>query len=318
MKDLILLSSAIRTHGWRAILLRPQSKRPLSRQAHWQVTTEIQVIEDHVRTGGNVGLIGHHLTIVDFDVPEAMTEMFEELGPLPITVRTGSGKYHSYLVGDESLPAKIRWPSLGGTIVGEIQRHPGQYVVCPPSVHPDTGERYVWASDPREELSSLPSAWREHLTRDQGNQGAVPAHVTEGDTRGQPADAPWQGPSPDELIRRALRQPNAVRRVAGVKFQCPQCREEGHDKHQDNALVRNDGRWGCAFAPNDPKHLQAIGQAVGTIQEPELEKDIYEYDEILRKVDVDKNKKDDSDNSEGTRQLRSIDLNKMKPKEDID
>lgn len=294
-EDLILLTLAIRARGWRAILLRPQSKKPLSRQAHWQVTAETRVIQDHVTAGGNVGLIGYRLMIVDFDVSEAMTEMFDKLGPLPLTVRTGSGKHHSYLAGDESLPAKIRWR---GATVGEIQRHTGQYVVCPPSVHPDTGERYVWLSDPTEELPSLPPAWREYLTR-------LPAHVTEGDTRGQAPEEPWRGPPPEELIRRALRQPGAVRRAAGVKFQCPECLKEGHDKHQDNALVRNDGRWGCAFAPNDPKHRQAIA----VILKLHLEADMFDMSEVfVREMNT---RKIVNVGAEEAKELRDIDVDNV-------
>jgi hypothetical protein len=71
-----------------------------------------------------------------------------------------------------------------------------------------------------------------------------------------------------ELLRAAaLGQPGAVPRQTGtIKFQCPRCRAEGHDQHQDNAGLFPDGRWGCAFAADTPRgraHWEAIGQALG-------------------------------------------------------
>jgi hypothetical protein len=52
----------------------------------------------------------------------------------------------------------------------------------------------------------------------------------------------------ESLRASALQQPGAVRRDAGIKFQCPGCSAEGHDSHEDNAIVFNDGTWGCAVA----------------------------------------------------------------------
>jgi hypothetical protein len=61
----------------------------------------------------------------------------------------------------------------------------------------------------------------------------------------------------------ALTQPGAVERQSGnIKFQCPQCRTEGHDRHQDNAGLFPDGKLGCAFT-DDRAHWEAIGQALG-------------------------------------------------------
>jgi len=50
----------------------------------------------------------------------------------------------------------------------------------------------------------------------------------------------------------ALTQPGsgpdgrAVERAGGVKFQCPGCVKEGHDKHRDNAVLFPTGHFGCA------------------------------------------------------------------------
>jgi hypothetical protein len=58
-------------------------------------------------------------------------------------------------------------------------------------------------------------------------------------------------------------QPGARRRGGRVKFQCPGCRSEGHDKSKDNATVFEDGRWGCAL---DRAHKGAISLALGVVR----------------------------------------------------
>ncbi|MGH7393760.1 MAG: hypothetical protein ACREM3_30535, partial [Candidatus Rokuibacteriota bacterium] len=66
-----------------------------------------------------------------------------------------------------------------------------------------------------------------------------------------------------EIDRRraaALQQPGARERGDDVKFQCPQCRAEGHDQHKDNARVFANGKWGCAV---DRAHFRAIGEVLG-------------------------------------------------------
>jgi Protein of unknown function (DUF3987) len=65
----------------------------------------------------------------------------------------------------------------------------------------------------------------------------------------------------EQLRAAALAQPGAIERQSGnIKFQCPQCRAEGHDQHQDNAGLFPDGRWGCAF---DRSHWAAVGGVLG-------------------------------------------------------
>jgi len=70
-----------------------------------------------------------------------------------------------------------------------------------------------------------------------------------------------------ERLRAAvLAQPGAVERTEGIKFPCPACREEGHDKAGDNAILFTNGKWGCALAKGTDlgrQHWQAIGEALG-------------------------------------------------------
>jgi hypothetical protein len=64
----------------------------------------------------------------------------------------------------------------------------------------------------------------------------------------------------------ARQQPGAVTRTSGIKFQCPGCLAEGHDTSQGNAILFNDGSWGCAVAKDTPvgrQHWEAIGRALG-------------------------------------------------------
>jgi hypothetical protein len=66
----------------------------------------------------------------------------------------------------------------------------------------------------------------------------------------------------------AMQQPGAVRRQAGIKFQCPACAAEGHDQHRDNAILFLDGTWGCAWAKDTEKsraHWDAIGRQLGAL-----------------------------------------------------
>lgn len=73
----------------------------------------------------------------------------------------------------------------------------------------------------------------------------------------------------DALRDAALHQPGAVERTIGIKFPCPACRAEGHDKAGDNAILFHGGKWGCAWAKDTGiglKHWQAIGEALGAFQ----------------------------------------------------
>jgi hypothetical protein len=69
----------------------------------------------------------------------------------------------------------------------------------------------------------------------------------------------------------ALQQPGARRRPAGkIKFACPACIAEGHDRARDNAVFfESTSHWGCAWATGTTlgrKHWNAIGQALGVLR----------------------------------------------------
>lgn len=253
MTQLGLTIAAADRHGWKIILLGKESKKPAS-GGSWTVTQDIEVIRTHP---GNIGVVcgPSNLAVLDFDNLDAMRALYSELGELTPWVETGSYKFHCYTKWVDGLPAKIQH---NGVTVGEVQRG-NQYVVMPPSVHPVTRQAYRWLVNPTDPIPELPQAWLDYLLADAtygGNTEARPKFMAAGDLRGVPAEEPWEGPSADEILRRAQEQPGARMRRNGIKFQCSGCVAEGHDKSRDNAIVYLDGRWGCAVGGQP--HRRAI------------------------------------------------------------
>lgn len=246
-------------------IVKSPGKQPI--ETSWpKITVTAKQAELHVvQTGGNLGMrCGSGLVVLDFDDPVAEKEMIEALGPIEPTVITGSGMRHYYFKGGDDLPAKIIWK---GKKAGEIQRTNGQQVVCPPSVHPRTKQAYVWAGKPSE-LTALPAKW-DHALRAATvptaaaitNAPDIPDYIRTDDKRGHEADgSAWDGPTAEVILDAASKQPGARRRGGGWKFQCAGCAAEGHDKSRDNAVVRDDGRWGCAL---DPRHKFDIRKQLG-------------------------------------------------------
>ena len=278
-----LTLAAIQQHGWRVVLLGVGEKRlPVGTRWAGQATGDPDRIRCHLASGAGIGLDAHasSVTILDFDSPGAAAEMAVEVGPLRLTVQTGSGGFHVYAAPATGLFTQIRWR---GVVVGEVLRGPHQQAVMPPSPYPGNkkkgippGGHYRWLVDPLEPVPELPAAWLDYL---RGTD--VPSYFKEGDRRGHPAEEPWGGPPPVELLHRAMQQPGARRRVDGVKFQCAGCAAEGRDRHRDNAKVRLDGRWGCAV---NPEHKWAIGAALGVIS-PDLTPSVPGYDQrMLRRL----------------------------------
>ncbi len=253
--------AAIAARVWRVVLLYPHTKKPAAAKGEpWPITADVAVVHRHLDQGGNLGLLGgdiNGVVIVDIDQPAVFTAMETALGPLGEPwVRTGSGKVHYYLQWEARLPAKLLWEH---TLIGEIQRGPGQQqVVMPPSVHPDTGHRYTWLVDPViTALPRLPERWRRHIL-----EPPRPAASWRGSSSPRP-------PVDASLRDAALAQPDARPRPGKIKFACPACRAEGFDVPGDNAVYfETTGRWGCAWATGTPlgrRHWDAIGRALGIL-----------------------------------------------------
>jgi hypothetical protein len=229
---------------------------PVSRSGSWPVTREVEQVRRHSETGGNIGLLAgpdSAVVIVDPDNLEPWAELVAQLGdPGRPSVRTGSGKLHYHFSWEPDLPPKLRAPS--GEIIGELQRGPNQQAALPPSIHPETGQPYRWLVDPSTEpLRALPDGWRAYLKRT--HHRVVPLRPI----RGAVNVSAWHGVALETL--------HGKQRASGaVKFACPQCQVEGHDRASDNAVVFPNGKWGCAWAAGTAlgrRHWEAIGMALG-------------------------------------------------------
>lgn len=154
------------------VLLQPRSKHPVSRGGHHAITSDPNEVHSHLSRGGNVGRTGAGQATLDWDDEQKREALFDRLGPLPLHVRTGSGKHHTYLAADPTLPATIY---LEGDVVGQVKRLPSEYVVSPPSIHP-SGGRYEWLIASPFALAPLPDNWRSYLeTADrEANPSGVP------------------------------------------------------------------------------------------------------------------------------------------------
>jgi hypothetical protein len=112
--------------------------------------------------GANIGArVPENMFVLDVDGPDrhphpgrglqALAELEERHGPLPTTLTqiTGSGGLHLFFrrptgrLSKAGLPAGLEYKDNGG------------YVVLAPSVHPDSGERYVHCDHP----VAAPPAW---------------------------------------------------------------------------------------------------------------------------------------------------------------
>lgn len=136
-----------------------KGKRPY--QKGWQKQTP-QPYEEVIQRFGdsdNVGLLmgipygkssGGYLRGVDYDDPALHNEHCD-IEPFPawldtgVVVRTGSGKWHHYLLVNS--PDKYVFSGKEMDHGGEVQGT-GTQLVAPPSIHPDTGVEYEFAFDP--------------------------------------------------------------------------------------------------------------------------------------------------------------------------
>ncbi len=274
--------SAIR-QGWTVVLLEPGTKRLVSGLSWEECSTrDTERVRRHLASGGGIGLdvFESGIIVLDVDVPGALQELSLAVGPTPPpTVMSPSLGVHVYMRRPEADFSPLLM--IGERRIGEVIRGPRQQVVMPPTPYPGNPKRgippggeYRWLRDPLP-LPDLPAHWLAYLTEAQ-----VPDYI-ERSAKGVPQEEPWMGPGADVLIRRAMDQPGAKRRGRGVKFQCPQCYAEGHDRHRDNAVVWNDGRWGCAWAPDNPKHKRAIGAALGVVSG---ESEVLGTDDLEREI----------------------------------
>jgi hypothetical protein len=107
-------------------------------------TADDPELVDHIKSGGNVGLpLNGPLVVFDVDDPEFGELLGRQLPPT-FSVRTGSGGEHRYYHCPEW--SDNRQFTVAESDYGSI-RAEGWQVVIPPSVHPETSERYQVQSD---------------------------------------------------------------------------------------------------------------------------------------------------------------------------
>lgn len=163
--DMRASAHAYAAHGWPIFPLSgkvPALPAKQGGRGFKDATTDHDVI-DRMWTrfpGANIGLrTGETSRVAVLDVDprhggnESLTRIETDRGCLPGTLlsQTGSGGLHFL----------YRWaPGIGNNAgrwgTGLDGRGEGGYIVAPPSIHPDTGQPYVWAGDWRSELAAWP------------------------------------------------------------------------------------------------------------------------------------------------------------------
>jgi hypothetical protein len=109
------------------------------------------------------GRVSQNLLVVDVDgiwaePGDAWTEIANTVGGLPRTVTVLSGSGHSmhwYFY----LPDGVTLGNSAGKLAPGVDvRAEGGYVICPRSVHPDTGQHYEWVLSPFEaDIAPIPA-----------------------------------------------------------------------------------------------------------------------------------------------------------------
>jgi hypothetical protein len=130
-------------------------KCPIKWEAYQQRRADVMQIKQWeqkylLRNIGIVcGAVSNNLVVIDLDSQDAVA-LYERTFPALLktfAVRTGSGHGKHYYYHVDQLPPTIRLMGLIRDIRGNIElRANGCYVVAPPSIHPDTGYKYLIAN----------------------------------------------------------------------------------------------------------------------------------------------------------------------------
>jgi len=159
--------------GFAVFPLVPRTKAPAAPNGFYDATTDPHTITRWWLGRPSCGVAirtGRLSRIVVLDIDprhagdESLADLERKYGPLPNgpTVHTGGGGWHYYLEypignlayppGAGEIPCRV---GLGGYSGVDLKAE-GGYVVAPPSIHPDTGKRYVWDVLLDLESTSLP------------------------------------------------------------------------------------------------------------------------------------------------------------------
>ena len=127
--------------GLNVIPCLPESKKPAISWRGYQENNYTGTFPDNCNYAIICGKSSQNLVVLDFDFADTdlickiIPNVFEDT----LTVLTGSEKYHVYIRVPE-LPNRTRRLNLNGYHL-DMQSQ-GAYVVCPPSIHQDTGKQY--------------------------------------------------------------------------------------------------------------------------------------------------------------------------------
>lgn len=136
--------------GWKVFPIHYKSKAPITQNGFYDATDNVEQIREWFTLYPNAGIglpTGKVNNIVVLDVDPrnggdvSFDRLIDEYGELPHTVEclTGGGGNHIYFnYSNEINKSKSdEYPGL------DMQRT-GQYVILPPSTHPDTDKKYHW------------------------------------------------------------------------------------------------------------------------------------------------------------------------------
>ncbi len=119
----------------------PRSKKPAIPWRDFQENKYSGSFPDNCNYAIICGKISQNLVVLDFNFSD--TELINKIIPNAfedtLAVLTGSEKYHVY-IRVPKLPTRTQRLNFNNYHL-DMQAH-GAYVVCPPSIHPDTGKQY--------------------------------------------------------------------------------------------------------------------------------------------------------------------------------
>jgi len=131
--------------GLTVIPLRHRSKTPLVDS--WTTLSPDELFNQLSSTRNiNLGIRLDGLVVLDLEDAKIWDLFFttspQEIAKRTWVSRTGGGGYHVFMRG-ETKPFRVDG-------FAELRSGRGQYVVAPPSIHPETNQRYEWLSDVRQ------------------------------------------------------------------------------------------------------------------------------------------------------------------------
>ncbi|MFQ6076932.1 MAG: bifunctional DNA primase/polymerase, partial [Candidatus Bathyarchaeia archaeon] len=216
--------------GFSVIPIAYKNKKPLVAWEEFQrrKPTEDEVASWFARERRNVGIVcgavSGNLCVLDFDSPEAYADFFpghKDLEKTTMVARTRKG-YHVYLRSVENTRS-TKIPELKLEL-----RSDGNYVVAPPSIHPEPDEdggdvQYSFVNPNVENIALVDNVWQAVLKRATQLGVRLPSRKLES----LPRDAmkelmllgrPYRGPTPPCILKLLEGVPEGRRNDTCIKI----------------------------------------------------------------------------------------------------